>query len=199
MSKRYTNQQKADALQQLDDNDGNVMLTAIQTDIPKRTLYEWKRQRKLQAIKDGQPASGTLQHKKSAVPPQQSAANTDQPDDDEDPYLREYTTIRKRLMDHIFTMTDSLIDDPETAHVRIIALSRLLDRVIKLEALTRKETDDRVIRIEYKYPDGTIHDRPPWAPQEGPYKPFFWRDDEDGPAEKPVPRSTPITAADITW
>lgn len=153
MSRRYTQDEKAAYLAHLDDNYGNVTLTAIQTGIPSRTLYNWKRERKLRRLQSEPP----LLHKKSAVPPPQTATN---PDDTE----AEYTRIRAEMMTHIDNLMSSLTDDPDTAHLRIIALTRLLDRVIKLEALTKRENiGEKVIRVEYQYPDGSIHDVPPWA------------------------------------
>ena len=156
MSKRYTQEQRADALQHLDDNYGNVTLTALQTGIPTRTLYQSKRERKLRR----QQAEPPLLHKKSAVPPQQTAAKTAPESAGQQ---GDYTRIRTRLMEHIDTLIETLTDDPDTAHVRAMALTRLLDRVIKLEALTRSEDPEQVIRIEYQYPDGSLHHAPIWA------------------------------------
>jgi len=49
------------------------------------------------------------------------------------------------------------------------ALGALLDRYLKLEAHRRDleartaNEGERVYRIEYRYPDGSIHQTPPWA------------------------------------
>lgn len=181
MVRHYTPEQKADYLQHLDDNFGNVTLTALQTGVPSRTLYTWKRERKLQAIKNGDPIPGTLRHKKSLVPPPPKA---DEPEDAQG----EYTRLRERLMEHINNLMETLTDDPDTAHLRVVALTRLLDRVIKLEALTAKE-GEQVYRIEYKYPDGTIHDIPHWENEDY---------DDDFETERPlsggrIPKGSPIT------
>lgn len=151
MSRRYTTEQKESAMQCLDDNYGNVTITALQTGVPKRTLQEWKRQRKLQAIQRGEP----LLREKNHAPQQQQTT------DDADTPQAEYARIRQRLMSHIHTLTETLTDDPDTAHLRASALSRLIDRVIKLEALI-KSTGPVECRITFEYPDGTIHDIPPW-------------------------------------
>lgn len=151
MSHRYTDQQKADILTQLSANFGNVALTARQAGIPSRTLYAWKREQQRE-----HPTDAALLHSKTSAPQHYTAAN---PDHLESPYDR----IRARLMCHIDHLLDTLTDDPDTAHLRIMALSRLLDRVIKLEALTRANPDDAVIRIEYVHPDGSISDTAPWA------------------------------------
>lgn len=151
MPRAYSDTQKTEALDHLDANFGNVTLTAIQTGIPSRTLYEWKRQRKLRR----QQAEPPLLHKKNAVPQQQNATNDDESDSGE------YTRIRSRLMQHLEHLLDSLTDDPDTAHLRIIAVTRLLDRVVKLDPLAGNE-HEQVIRIEYVQPDGTVHNSSPW-------------------------------------
>ena len=156
MAQRYTNQQKADILNQLSANLGNVALTARQTGVPLRTLYTWKREQ--------QPDDPALQHQKSPLLQHYTAETADHPEG-------EYARIRARLMDHINHLLDTLTDDPDTAHLRIMALSRLLDRVVKLEALTRADSANSVLRIEYVQPDGSISANPPW------YSP----DDDDTP------------------
>ncbi len=147
MSRRYTPKQKADALQHLDDNYGNVPLTALQTSIPERTLRDWKRLRKLETLKQ--------------LPPKKVAQRQQQKEYEEEDTTAAYTRIRAHLMQHINTLLDTLTDDPDTANLRAIALTRLLDRTIKLEAFVQNETD-HAIRIEYQYPDGSIHTAPPW-------------------------------------
>ena len=154
MSRRYTDEQKAEALQHLDDNYGNVTLTALQTGIPIRTLRDWKRYRKLEILKDLPP-------EKVARRRQQEIEPEEQADIEEEDSAAAYSRIRAHLMQHINTLLETLTDDPDTANLRVIALTRLLDRVIKLEALVQS-TSDQVVRIEYQYPDGTIHNVPPW-------------------------------------
>ena len=172
MARKYTDQEKANILQHLDDNFGNVMLTAIQTGVPRRTLQDWKRLRKLNAIKNGTPISNALPPTKNSARRQQNAANNKSPlrsggdlegdkEDNEEEETNVYAQIREQMMEHLFTLMETLTDDPDTAHLRISALSRLLDRVIKLEALAGAQKE-QVFRFEYVYPDGTIHDAPPW-------------------------------------
>lgn len=148
MARRYTPEQKAEILQILDDNFGNVQLTAAFIGMPERTLRDWKNRRKRQHIREFVD-----------LPPEKNNRRRRQEDMEEE--IHEYTHLRERLMDHINNLMETLTDDPDLAHLRVIALTRLLDRVIKLEALTAKE-GEQVIRLEYKYPDGTIHDKPPW-------------------------------------
>lgn len=47
---------------------------------------------------------------------------------------------------------------------RVAMLKALIDGVLKLEArMPKEETEERVYRLEYRYPDGSIHSSPPWA------------------------------------
>lgn len=162
VSRRYSDEEKELILQTLDDNYGNVTLTALQTDIPIRTLQDWKRHRKLLALKHGNALPRVLPRKKNEARQQQQQQTTDN-DTDEAEEENEYAYIRKRLMEHINNLLETLTDDPDTAHLRINALSRLLDRVIKLEQLVNDDpTCEKVIRIEYKDPDGSIHSTPMW-------------------------------------
>lgn len=166
MARRYTNQQKADILNQLNANFGNVALTARQTGVPLRTLYTWKRE-----YSPDDPADPALQHQKTPLRQHYTAESAEEPEG-------EYARIRARLMQHIDHLLDTLTDDPDTAHLRIMALSRLLDRVIRLEALTRDDPANDVLRIEYVQPDGSISASPPW------YTP-----DDDDPPTTPDPRA----------
>lgn len=58
------------------------------------------------------------------------------------------------------TLPDAIADAP--LNQRATALNGLIDRILKLAA-QEPPSGDRVIRIEYEDPDGSIHDTPPWA------------------------------------
>lgn len=152
---RYTQDEKNEVLACLDFNQGDVQLASQLMGVPERTIYAWKRERKLQR----QAVSAAVQQEKKASPQQYTAAN---PQLDLNTPEAMYTHIRNRLVSHINTLLDHLMDDPDTAHLRIMALSRLLDRVIKLEAYAASEVREHTVTIEYQYADGTIHDVPPW-------------------------------------
>ena len=170
MARRYTEEDKQHALQTLDDNFGDVTLTALQTDIPRRTLQDWKRMRKLKQKQTGEH----LPPKKDDAQQQQYRANHQDKE-----HKQVYTEIRDRLLDHIYALVDVLIDDPEIMHARVMSLIRLLDRVIKLEALSDNEQVEHRVIIEYKHPDGTLHKNPHWFESENgeDWNPFGWRED----------------------
>ena len=139
MPRHYLAAEKQYALHHLDTNEGNFARTATETGIPVRTLYRWHKQRNL-------PQNAILWHKDVSnysrgndILPRENPMwqwHGNRPSEEEQ---GEYTQLRRMLMHHIFRMTQNLSDDPDTAHLRAIALTRLLDRVIKLQTLTRFE------------------------------------------------------------
>ncbi len=217
MSRRYTDEEKAYALQCLADNFYNVNATSLQTRIPIRTLHAWKRERKLQHIDAAksivaaahQSFSGEnplLQHKNLVRQQQQQTTpkptngihnipiwqqlfdqsefppEIDPSDDDPDPIEKEYTHIRQRLMSHVEHLIDTLTDDPLTSHLHITALTRLLDRVIKLESLVRREIpDNNMIEIRYIDTLGQTSYRPPWATSDVMHDAELAHEDDTGP------------------
>ena len=63
---RYTKDEKHNILQQLDRNFGDVALTSAQLGVPTRTLYAWRRARKLERA--------AVQQEKVPAPQHYSAA-----------------------------------------------------------------------------------------------------------------------------
>jgi hypothetical protein len=162
--KRYTENEKQHALLRLKQNYGDVPLTSLQTRFPERTLYDWKRKLRLQTNLDR-----NLQQKKitaaaatAANPDNQLPAQPDTappPDSPEPPH--EYLRFRANLVQHIDTLLQTLSDDPDLAHRRAIALTRLLDKVITLESLV-KERQPITIRYEFRQYDGSLKPTPPF-------------------------------------
>ena len=140
MSRRYSDEEKSQAVQHLHDNYYNVTLTAIQTGIPLRTLYEWKRQRQVERIKGQDAIPEDILNEEVLLQQENSVLLLQQ---------NEYTRIRQRLLEHIFELIDTLNDDPHATNTRVSAVSRLLDRVIKLEGRERSELSE--LRFDMKY------------------------------------------------
>ena len=165
LSRRYTPEEKSAALQRLDDNFGDVAVTSIQTGVPTRTLREWKRQRHLEAFQTGQlpPQNQRRQQRQ-----QQIIDPTNNDDDDDDDEGNKYRRLRKELMQHIFDLSATLMDDPQTAYLRAVTLSRLIDRVIRLEAIIPQTDKERRIIVEYRQPDGSLK---PHSPYRSGYRP----------------------------
>lgn len=142
---RYTTEQKNHAITCLKQNEGDLTLTSIQTGIPRRTLYDWKRQL-------NQPESPSTQKNFDPPPPPHAKAGQQQKID-------EIKALRDRLMQRLKDLAYSMDDDPQIT----IAISRLLDRLIKLDQyIAQLAPPEKVIRVEYQYVDGTVHNMPPW-------------------------------------
>jgi transposase-like protein len=145
---KYTEEQKEYARRRLDETGGDVPLVSLQTGIPQRTLYRWRkgwRQNPPPLPTDifGIPRDEFIKSLEAQYEP------------------GEYSELRAELMQHIKKLSKSLSDDPDLAYRRAIALTRLLDKVIKLEELTRIERPQ--VRIyKYEYKDQTLHNKPPW-------------------------------------
>lgn len=114
MPRRYSDDEKERILYQLVINDGNVSLTARETGVPERTLYLWKRQL----------------HAKSSSLLQNAEVH--------------FAHIYEHLMQHALTLAETL--DPESPLLlqRVTALSRLIDRVIKIQPAARGRRPIRV-------------------------------------------------------
>jgi hypothetical protein len=75
--------------------------------------------------------------------------------------------LRERLVDNVIQLANSLdkaIDDAPL-NQRAGALAQLVDRLIKLadKLGSGEKQSERVWKVKYEYPDGTLHDVPPWA------------------------------------
>jgi transposase-like protein len=145
---KYTDEQKEDARRRLTATRGDVRLVSLQTRIPERTLFRWKRswQQNPLPLPTDDPFG---------IPREQFIQSLDAQYQD-----GEYTELREELMRHIKKLSQTLSDNPDLAYRRAIALTRLLDKVFKLEALTRIEKPQPFI-IKYEY-DGRLHNEPPW-------------------------------------
>ena len=85
---------------------------------------------------------------------------------------RRLAQIRKRMTDRALDLLDSLDGEAirdAPLNQRTAALGVLIDRMLKLYAFEQglaapdAAQERQVIRIEYRYPDGTTHRAPPWA------------------------------------
>jgi transposase-like protein len=135
------NREKAEAIHRLLNNMGDVGLTAKQINIPERTLYEWKnefRERK---------NSFLLQH--TAINNHQYAIH------------QQYTFIRDDIITHLYQLSQRLRKNPENPAQLASAFARLVDRLVKAEALVQQTTTYAII-ILWEHPDGTVHDKPVW-------------------------------------
>lgn len=178
MPRQYSSQKKQDTLTHLAVNRDNVVLTSLQTGVSERTIHRWKQRQRLQADHDANPAPQiTAPHTNApqwdaphwnAPPPPDKNDPPPPPDEpDQERTILELFSLRNQLMQHVFKLTESLSQNDEFVNHRAVAITRLLDRIIKLDAqLDYLRPAEQVIRVEYQYPDKTIHSVPPWWSEE---------------------------------
>lgn len=75
--------------------------------------------------------------------------------------------LRKQLVDNALKLAEELKDanGSVTFNQRATALNQLVDKIIKLAEKIPEEDGqpEKVVRIEYVDPDGTVHPSPRWA------------------------------------
>ena len=113
----YTTAQKTAAMTVLERNGGNIQLTAQQTGIPYRTIYDWQRDM-LPMLEQYAPAS--------ARPP------TEMPTFEND--LDALAFIRQNILGELSRLSASLQYDSgfSTPYQRALVLSQLMDKLLKL-------------------------------------------------------------------
>jgi transposase-like protein len=184
MSHLYLPEEKAHALDLLHEHNGNVSYVSYLTGISERTLYTWRRHQKYAiAEQEGypQPKHWVRQHperqerlqqqkeKRSQLQQQQqkiTAFGITQAELEEAMKVEyipsPYTNLHADMLLHLQHLNFSLTDDPETAHIKALAFSRILGDVLKLEELVRIEKPQLSL-FKYEYPDKTYHDVPYWS------------------------------------
>lgn len=162
----YSPDQKADALDRLRANGGNVALTHLQTGIPQRTLYTWRQEAWLQQLQRNQRNQQSQQQRTPPPPPPltdlSNAPDVAEEVLSEEQNLQILNRIRRRLITELANLASEglMLTSPNQ---RILALTTLLDRLMKLdEHLQPYLPVEQVMRIEYVYPDGSKHQVPPW-------------------------------------
>jgi hypothetical protein len=163
MTRTYTPEEKDAALQRLDANRGQVLRTSLQTGIPERTLQRWKALRNLQPP---QPPPLLLDSRRQPPPTLPVGAHPGvRPDLTPSPTLAEgdptgtgdsgrapdgdYDSLRQHLVREALTIAASLSHGLHNAPLnqRAIALSRLVDRIVKLDTLSPQPSDNNYILI----------------------------------------------------
>lgn len=145
---RYSQTEKEQILTRLSELNWDVPLASLELKVPERTLYRWKRQWQEKYLSLPQlPSSFGKSYKQI------------EKELNDNFVVGEYTDLRHQLMSHINTLVPTLSQDPDLAHRRVLALTRLLDRVLQLEELVRAEKVEPLV-IKYETPDGYLHDMP---------------------------------------
>jgi transposase-like protein len=137
MPRKYSPSEKESALNRLREI-GSIPLTALHTNISERTLYAWRQQAWLLQ---------TLQQR-TPPPPLQKEAPIIEDD------LEALTYLRGQIMAELLRLSSSFETDNlfTTPQQRVIILTQLVDRLIKLDAHLRTHPnagDDDEIVMEH--------------------------------------------------
>jgi len=126
MALRYPPNQKAAVLALLDRNRGNVPLTAQQTGIAVRTLYNWQ--------------CNVLPYLQQYTPPVPRPAETPAFASD----LAALAFIRQNIIAELSRLSASLQYDPgfTTPYQRALVMSQLMDKLLKLDLHLQPYMDD---------------------------------------------------------
>ena len=166
MSRRYTPDEKAAIIAHLDLNRGDILLTSQQMGIPTRTLYTWwqqvcfqrrRRQHEMSDLPLPSPSEGSPVAANTALPTPQ----VDLPLFEND--LDTMRFMRSRIMQELLKLTLSLNDnfDGTTPYHRVLILSRLLERLMKLDEhlkpyIPAKQVIE-IVRTEKPYVNPNYH------------------------------------------
>lgn len=134
MSRRYTPDEKSAILAQLDLNRGDILLTSHQTGIPTRTLYTWRHEVAFQRRRQRH----TTPNLPLNSPSDESSVAANIPSPTIPTFENDLDTMRfmrSRIMQELLNLTVSLNDnfDGTTPYHRVLILSRLLERLMKLD------------------------------------------------------------------
>ena len=148
MKTQYSAAQKAAIMTLLERNGGNVTLTAQQTGIPYRTIYDWQREM-LPLLQQYAPQS---------IP---KAVETPTFEND----LDALAFIRQNILGELSRLSASLQYESgfSTPYQRALVLSQLMDKLLKLDVHLKPYTphEQQKIRIEFVDEQGNVHDKLP--------------------------------------
>ncbi len=179
MSKRYTDEEKRDAITKIIVYDDIAFVQNV-TGIPERTLRHWRQELREQlndfvaekdfdsATKRQQSTNSTTNAEPDDTPDHNETAQQPpkEPDNNKKTYEKDFedlTFIREQLMVFARQMATSLRPEEPDSSRRTLALTRILDRIQWLDQILpgRIPEPQHVTRFEYSY-GGGIHDKPPW-------------------------------------
>jgi hypothetical protein len=146
--------------QQQQQNASNVAAVGADSLVNPHDAQQQNKKKLPQQQQQQQNTSDDAQKEETALPVWDDGQRDDKPNE----IYVELKTLRDRLMTIISGLSSTLtLDDPHV-NQRTIAMTRLLDRILKLDAqLAQMEPDNILIhRIVYQYPDESTHDIPIW-------------------------------------
>jgi hypothetical protein len=127
MPRKYSSVQKAAALVQIERNNGDIPYTSSQLGIPVRTLREWNGGIQAWLL----PRTPPRRQNPGVIPAFSNDVET-------------LTFIRQQIMDELLRLSVSLKEDPghSTPYQRVLVLSQLMDRLMKLDTYLQPYADD---------------------------------------------------------
>lgn len=150
MPRTYTDAEKQQAIDRLAANNGDLMLTAMQTGISDRTLMRWRH--KIQPTTTTTtttttiPAVGAQHVAPSSSPPAPIPTDPD--------LINTLTDLQAKMKHAMNLLADSIPEAIADAPLnqRILALVQLIDRIVKLNAQLPNEVEIEVTdHVEKKY------------------------------------------------
>lgn len=143
MARRYTLDTKIDALNQLDQLDGDILLGSETLKIPVGTLRDWLRHEDDLRRSHRDKQERHLSRLKAEL----------------------QTTMLEKGLDIVARMDDETLDKAPLNQLAT-ALGALVNHALKLEEDIddnhEQEEKEHIVRFEYYY-EGEVHDAPPWA------------------------------------
>jgi hypothetical protein len=151
MSTRYSSDYKSLVNRLLWMYGGNVALVSHLTGIPERTLRSWRAPLVF-------PAAIRQQH-----PSERQEPPVLLPEKNSETAADDLDTLREHLVRHALTLVTSLSDAMADAPLseRVMALTRLIDRIVKLDDHNPEEYDE-MIRVAYQEEDFLDDDEEDW-------------------------------------
>jgi transposase-like protein len=181
MPRTYTPEEKEEALSLLREKNGNVPYVSYLLGISERTLYSWRKyaayeargEQPLHWVKQQPERQERLQQQHTSMQQHQQQRHqvnnafgmtyAELEDALKVDYIQSpYANLHAAMLLHLQHLNYSLTDEPENAHRKALAYSRMLDIAVTLENMVRIEKPQLSI-IKYAYPDETYHDIPAWS------------------------------------
>lgn len=159
MAKRYSADDKTQALASLGVNAGDLSKTSVETGIPVETLRRWSRGGRVARVNGHDTSEDEASPSGGAGVPDAAEPAGAAPDS-----LRGLQTL---LLQNASAIAGSLAEAVDAAPLnqRAQALGLLVDKILKLETWLRaagEAAEQQIISFEFRYPDGSVHDVPPW-------------------------------------
>jgi len=161
MPSKYTDAQKQEALEMIKVG-GSISSVHFATGIPERTLRDWRKTLRDRAncqTAEKTFSSAACRQSGAGAPTQDQPGNQDEHEENDD--YADFLYIREQLMKHARQMAADLQPGEPDSSRRILALSRILDRIQWFDERLPGRLPQQTIRVEHYY-DDEVQELPPW-------------------------------------